>query len=671
MSRIKRFTLPLILAVLSAIGFRPVAAAEMPLDEAWKALPKYEHGQDMAALLAIDRAVIEAMAAPEKRSACAARLAALLVAEGTTPAARQYVCLQLRQVGTPAEVPVLGRLLARPETCQMARYALEAIPGDESLAALRGGLATLKGKMLVGVVNSLAARKDTGSVEALIGLADANDKEVARAALWALGNIAEGRAAEFLIARAEKAGAATPPSLAVPLLRCADALHGAGKKEQARAIYEKLGAAGQARGTRRAALESLLGLDGQPTGETVLAWFGDADPDRRLVAAGHLGAVSDAQLDKLAVVELLTTRRGKEVLPLVMSMARSDKPELRLAGVRCLGLLGDTSTIPFLLDALAAEGPLAEAAQDALRRLPRKEVGPALLDALQNRPGVRTGVIEVLKRLRYYEAIDPLIVIARDQDPAVYGPALDGLRGIADPDKTDTPRLVKLLLATPRGKQRDEVEKTILIVCEKLPKGANRAEPVIDALAKVDPSQAPNYLPLLGRLGGPHALKVIRAALSSTEPQVQEAAVRALCNWPDASVADKLLELAGSDNKAFRQWALRAYVRVVTLESDRPEARTLAMLRSAMKLAQKPEDRQLIVRRAGTVRTMEAVDWIAGYLDDSAVAQAACEAIVELAHHRFLRHPNMKRFDPILQKVGKISKDAAVVERARRYRLGL
>ena len=47
---------------------------------------------------------------------------------------------------------------------------------------------------------------------------------------------------------------------------------------------------------------------------------------------------------------------------------------------------------------------------------------------------------------------------------------------------------------------------------------------------------------------------------------------------PDADVADKLLELAESaDNRTFRRWALRAYIRVVTLKSDRPEAETLAI----------------------------------------------------------------------------------------------
>jgi hypothetical protein len=31
----------------------------------------------------------------------------------------------------------------------------------------------------------------------------------------------------------------------------------------------------------------------------------------------------------------------------------------------------------------------------------------------------------------------------------------------------------------------------------------------------------------------------------------------------------------------------------------------------------------------------------------------------------------MRRFDPILEKVGRIAKDPAIAERAKRYRLGL
>ena len=68
---------------------------------------------------------------------------------------------------------------------------------------------------------------------------------------------------------------------------------------------------------------------------------------------------------------------------------------------------------------------------------------------------------------------------------------------------------------------------------------------------------------------------------------------------------------------------------------------------------------------------MDAVDWIAGYLEQPELSQAACSSLVELAHHRFLRQPNMQRFKPILQQVSEISEDKEVVERAKRYQLGL
>jgi HEAT repeat protein len=216
------------------------------------------------------------------------------------------------------------------------------------------------------------------------------------------------------------------------------------------------------------------------------------------------------------------------------------------------------------------------------------------------------------------------------------------------------------------------VEKTILIVCDKLPATADRSELVLASLDKAPPSAAPKYLPVLGRLGGAKALEMIERSLNSPDAAVQEAAVRALSNWPNAEVAGKLLDLAKtSENRSYRLWALRAYIRVVSLKSERPEAETLAMLQNAFQLADGAAEKCLAIERASTVRTMEAVTWIAGFLDDPELAQAACGSIVELAHQRFLRHPNMERFGPILERVGRVAKDPDVVERAKRYRLGL
>ena len=66
-------------------------------------------------------------------------------------------------------------MLLKPDTSQMARYVLEQIPGEAAAAALRVGLDGLQGKLLLGVINSLGARKDAAAVPALEKLAGDRD----------------------------------------------------------------------------------------------------------------------------------------------------------------------------------------------------------------------------------------------------------------------------------------------------------------------------------------------------------------------------------------------------------------------------------------------------------------------------------------------------------------
>lgn len=683
-----RFKTPLLLAliVVTISQTGALRAEDQSTAEAWSALPKYEYGQDMRVLLSIDRAVIQAMTTPKSQAACAAKLGAILESEDVTLDACQYICLQLRQIGTSSQVPVLAKMLAHPETCEMARMALEAIPGDAAGTALREALSAMKGRPLVGIINSLGARGDAMAVGPLKKSADSDDKQVVEASLRALATIGDEGSMEFLLDRFSHVDDPIPAALAKPVLRCAAKAEGKGEQELVEPIYQRLARKGQPRGVRRASLEALLRLQGDQATATVLSWFADAsDTDRRQVASGHLRSLPDAELDqlldrleqlpdagKLAVIELAASRRGQAVLPMILTMARSDNLDLQVAGIRYLGIVGDESAIDLLIDFLGNGDESVAAAQQALAGLPREAVTTALLKALKERPDIRPPVIDVLIELKCYDAIDPLIEIAANSAPEVYDPALYGLRGIADPDKTDTPRLVKLLLRSQAGRQQDEVEKTILIVAQKLPEDKDRAELVLASLAGVDASLAPKYLPVLGRLGGQAALQKIQDSIESDNTEIRTAAIRALCNWPNAEVADRLLGIAEADaSRTFRHWALRAYIRVITLESERPENETLTMLKKAMKLAEATEDRQLAVERAATVRTIEAVDWIAEFLEDPALAQSACESLVELAHHRFLRHPNMDRFGPILEHVARISQDEEVVERAKRYRLGL
>ena len=302
-------------------------------------------------------------------------------------------------------------------------------------------------------------------------------------------------------------------------------------------------------------------------------------------------------------------------------------------------------------------------------------IGPPLIRAL-DQADLRNKALEILSDIKYYDAIDPLIVMAQADESAVFIPVIAALGKICDPDDSDIPRMLKLYSASHPGVHRENIERAIVVIGEKIPDPATRADMVLHHLrtenGEILKTTLVTMLPLLGKLGNQQVADLLFPYLTSDQPDIQQSAIRALCNWPNAEYKDILWDIATKNpSPLYAQWGLRAYIRVVTLKSDRPEAETLGMLQNAMKFANDVADKRLCLNRAATVRTMETVEWTAGYLDDSELAQAACETLAELAHHRFLREPNKERFEPILIKVEKTTKDNQVLESVKRSRLGM
>lgn len=133
-------------------------------------------------LLAISAA--GAGAAPPTPASNEAELLAVLRSDAPE-ADKALTCKFLAIQGTPLAVGDLAALLANPRLASWARIPLEAIPGPEAASALRAAVATLEGRLLVGVINSLGERADIASVPLLAGRLADPDAEVAAAAAWA------------------------------------------------------------------------------------------------------------------------------------------------------------------------------------------------------------------------------------------------------------------------------------------------------------------------------------------------------------------------------------------------------------------------------------------------------------------------------------------------------
>ncbi|MFM8222464.1 MAG: PBS lyase, partial [Planctomycetaceae bacterium] len=116
------------------------------------------------------------------------------------PAEKAITCKHLAVHGSVDCVPDVAKLLPNLQLSSWARIALEAIPGPEASAALRDAAPTLEGPLLVGVLNSLGVRRDTGAVELLTKHLAHADGQVASAAAVALGHIPNANATTALAA---------------------------------------------------------------------------------------------------------------------------------------------------------------------------------------------------------------------------------------------------------------------------------------------------------------------------------------------------------------------------------------------------------------------------------------------------------------------------------------
>jgi hypothetical protein len=138
-------------------------------------------------------------------------------------------------------VPSLAEMAKKfPYRVDEARHVLEPMENAAATEALRNALSSAKGEPLVGVINSIAKRKDRAAVPALIKMLYASDPMVAEAAAWALGSISGTEAARALEEALAKTKGRLRDTVAAAALASAEGLIAAGRRDRAMALYNRL-----------------------------------------------------------------------------------------------------------------------------------------------------------------------------------------------------------------------------------------------------------------------------------------------------------------------------------------------------------------------------------------------------------------------------------------------
>jgi len=575
-----------------------------------------------------------------------------IIQSNVPPQDKAVPCKELAIYGTAKAVPALAALLTDKDLSSWARIALEAIPDQAADEALRQAIGKLKGRLLVGVVNSIGVRACAKAAGDLAGLLKNSDEEVASAAAAALGRIGTAQAAKALEPCLAGGPVGVRSAAAEGCVLCAEKFLAAGRADEAIRLYDTVRKADV---PAQRILEATRGavLARKDAGAPMLAEL-LRSKDRAQFALGLrlarelpgqaatdvIGAeLASATADRQgAILQALASRENVKATPAVLEAAKSGKGRVRVVALGILQNMGDVSCVPVLLDAAVDDdAEVSQAARLTLARLSGQAVSADIAARLEKADGkVLLVLVDLAAQRQIPEALPAMVRLAGGTDAPARAAAL-GAIAVMGTDK-QIPDILKLVQKAQSQDERAGAEKALTAL-------AGRAGAACVAQLKPLMQSQAGELKVVGlhamiAAGGPVALAAVKAAIDDQEEAVQDEAVRTLSTWPnkwpqDEAAADMLLALAKAAKKVPHQvLAMRGYLQYLQSAKKLTDAQRLAKASEALQLAARPQEKWLVIAVLAAVNSNASIEMLTKLASEPDTAQEACLAIVNLAGGR-------------------------------------
>jgi HEAT repeat protein len=614
---------PLLVFVLAC-----AAATAADLDSLVRRVAGYDFGTAPAAVRELEAESYHAAGTAQAAAVEKALIAGLAAAHSL--AAKDAFCRDLTMVGGDASVDALAPMLLDPKTAEMARYAIEKIPGARPSAALREALARTSPPVQTGMVVSLGRRKDARAVPAIQPLLVSKDAAMAEAAAAALGSIGTVEARDAL------ALAPATPAVSAALLRIAEASSPA----EAAKLYLRLA---DAQVTEAVRIAALIGLARTSPKESVRLLHNALTSSSPRVQAAAIRALAPmegiglaqnlaAMPDRTQVLVLaaLVDCRAPGVLAVISKAADSGSPAVRVVALSGIGQVGTAAEIPMLAArAAASTGDEQAAARFALASIRGLGADAAISRAIPGSDAkVKVELIRAFGERGTPAAAEVILPAASDSDRAVRLESIRALRETAAAGQV--PELLELLTNCSASDRR-EWERTVAAAIRRSP--GNPVGDVVTAYQSANAATRASLLNVLSAVGNSAALPLLRQQLAGSDAELQRLAVNALAGWPTPEPMDDLLTLARSAPDPTRRiLALRGYIQLAQLPSSRTPPETAGLLKTAMLLATRPEEKKAIMAAVQRVICPESLVIAQQALSDPQVAAEAKLAATTLEH---------------------------------------
>lgn len=516
-----------------------------------------DYSGDQSALITLDAEINAAGTDPVKVAAIEQRLINLLRSPDGTVAARQAASQRLgflfAQSGEPgsAALALLKAMLVGGRDADLARLALEPIPGAAVDAIFVEALALTEGRARIGVIQSLAVRRPVGVVSALGQLLKEPDAATAAAAATALGQIGGAAARAALNAVPTLTPAVVEARFSVALrLPAAEAVAALTDLQRDARLSDR---------QRATAVRGLLDLDPAGAVARTLEVLAGADRELKEVVleslyasrAPGLGAALAASVGawdaptQRAVIEALGRRKETAASAAVLAATGHADADVRGAALTALGRIPGTPEVAAVLAKFAGgtDATDAKLARQSLAQLDGPGVSAIILaGAERGESVVRVAFIEQLALRNHTDGLPLLLSLRADPDAAVRAAAVAAFSEIAPP--SELPVVLEWTIAATDANEQARALRALVTITLRDPDVARRGAAVYAAIERAPAPLALRLLPFIGRVGGAAGAEAAGKLSLYSDPAVANAALTALTRWADATPLPVLTMIA-------------------------------------------------------------------------------------------------------------------------------
>ncbi|MCL5097170.1 MAG: HEAT repeat domain-containing protein [Candidatus Omnitrophica bacterium] len=646
------------LCIITAVANLVAAAPDLDptrWDVLLKQIAAYQFGQSRTGLAAVAECVHAADPDPSARQALEQRLVAMLDSDATLDCKR-FVCRQLNVIGSVQSVPSLASQLNNPDLADMARYALEVIPGKEAEAALLEALPSAAGLCKIGIINSLGNRRVSSAVEPLAHLLAGPDKNTAVAAITALKKI-RGPAVIRILQDDLSQATALRPLLIDALLQCAEDRLAQGKSDRALAIYQQFYQPDMPTPVRAAALNGLLAIERQDGLWRLFEILDHPNDSLRSIASDHLrhlpgpgvtGAILNQwpKLDTNAqalVLAALGDRGDPSALPTAIAAVNASDQAVAVAALKSVGQLGGSDQVPLLAKFVThSDAKTRTAAQTALSHLHGVTVDTAILGCVNHNSDQPTQIalINCLAARKAVAAFPDLIQLAAQASPQVQNSVYKALGNLAE--ERQLPILIDLLVHSSNQDTAKSAENALVNLCNRLDDKDSCASAILAGYGSAPAPIRCTLLRVLGQVGSARALPTLRDARNESDPKIQDAAIRALADWPDPAPSDELISIAKETSQlTHRVLAWRGFIRMAGMRIQKSPLAALKMYQQALELTPRLEEKKMVLSGLAKLPRSESLELIEPCWENPDLVPETSMAALKIAAAIASRHPEI------------------------------